>query len=106
MQNIRSTLISPSREKLLLRPVLNFPSYNIDCTFYMRMFIGPCFEFAHYQLGEMGEIKTRANKTRFMISCIVCFITGWRQKVKEMISLDTHMVLTLRWNIIYSHWLL
>ena len=29
----------------------------------MRMFIRPCFEFNQCQLREMGEIKTRANKT-------------------------------------------
>ena len=35
----------------------NLPSYNIDYTFYMRMFICPCFEFAYCQLGKMGKIK-------------------------------------------------
>ena len=32
-QNIRPTLILPSREELLFRPVLNLPSYNINYTF-------------------------------------------------------------------------
>ena len=54
-QNIRPILFSPSHEELLIRPVLNSPSYDIDYTFYMRMFIRPCFEFAHCQLGETGE---------------------------------------------------
>ena len=67
MQNICPTLFSPTHEQLLFRLVLNSPSYNIDYTFYMRMFIRPCFEFAHCQLGELGENKTRANKTRYTV---------------------------------------
>ena len=63
-QYIRPNLISHCRGKLRFRPVLNSPSNNIDYTFYRRIFLHPCFEFAHYQLGELGEIKTRANKTR------------------------------------------
>ena len=59
-QNIRPNLFSPTREELLFRSVLNSPSYKIVYTFYMRMFIRPCFEFAHCQL---DEIKTRENKT-------------------------------------------
>ena len=57
-QNICLTLFSPTREELRFRPVLNPASYNIDYTFYMRMFIFPCLEFA-----QLGEIKTRLNKT-------------------------------------------
>ena len=55
--------MSPSRGNLQCRPVLNSPSYNIDYTFYIRIFIRPCFEFADCQLDELGEIKTRANKS-------------------------------------------
>ena len=63
----------PSIGKLRFRPVLNLPSYNIDYTFFIRIFIRPCFEFAHCQLGELGEIKTRANKTRSTV-----FIYLWK----------------------------
>ena len=64
MQYIRPNLISPSVGKLRFRPVLNSCSYNIHYTFYIRIFIRPCFKFVHCQLGELGEIKTRTNKTR------------------------------------------
>ena len=40
----------------------------IDTDKYVKLFIRPCLEFAHCQLGEMGEIKTRANKTRSTVS--------------------------------------
>ena len=73
MQYIRPNLISPSCGKLRFRPVLNLPSYNIDYTFYIRKFIRPCFEHAHRQLGELGETKTRANKTRSTV--FFCLVT-------------------------------
>ena len=38
----------------------------------MRMFIHTCFEFAHYQFGENGEIKTRVNTT---CSTVYVFVT-------------------------------
>ena len=41
-------------------------NYFMTCAghhMYIRMFIRPCFEFAHCPLGVMGELKTRANKT-------------------------------------------
>ena len=62
-QNICPTLISPSCEELLFRSVLNSAGYNIEHTVFTRIFICPCFEFGHGQLGKMGEIKTRVNKT-------------------------------------------
>ena len=46
-----------------IRPVTIFTVYTCNYTFYMRMFICPCLEFAHIQLGEISYIKTRENKT-------------------------------------------
>ena len=40
-------------------PILNSPSYNIDYTFYMRMFIRPCFELAHCQLGKLKQERIK-----------------------------------------------
>ena len=51
----------------MFRPVLNSPIFNIDYTYYVRMFIRPCFEFAQCQLGKMGEIKTRVNKACYTV---------------------------------------
>ena len=67
MQNICPTLFSSTHEELLFRPVFNSPSCIIDYTFYRRIFIRHCFKFAHCQLGEIGEFKTRANKNRFTV---------------------------------------
>ena len=107
-QNIRHALIClPSRKERLFRPVLNSSSYNIDYTFCMRMFIHHCFDLTHCQLGEN---KTRANKTHSTVYIHYIFLSNWKFLLLSYLSFKYSFDLPHWWTrnsnkICYFNWM-
>ena len=80
----------PSHEELLIRPVLNSPSYNIILYILYENVYSPLFWIRPLSIGRNKQIKTRANKVlQYLILSLTSIVTvlfsglsmSWRAKV-------------------------